>query len=541
MKKIILSIMAFVLLSGIAQATLTVNNVPKTNTGGSSPTIINSSITAIANGNVGIGSVTPSQVLDVNGTIKGLGFSGSGASLIGVPISTGVSGLGTGVGTFLGTPTSANLATALTDETGSGAAVFASSATLVNPALGTPASGVATNLTGTASGLTAGTVSTINGLIAQGTNVTITGSGTSGSPYTITSSGGGGSGSPGGISTQLQQNLSGNFAGANVYQLSGGNVGIGTATPGQLLDVNGTIRSLSASFSGPGNVGIGSTNPGTSLDVKGTVRALGYNLATTTTIGFVLTAIDSTGDVGFSASSGGSGTPSGISSQFQYNLSNAFAGANVYQSGGNVGIGSATPGQLLDVNGTIRTNTSFISTASGLSSFTGGNVGIGSVNPGQILDVTGTVRMSGAIFDTGITTDATKTDATLCEDTTTHQFYSGSGTLGICLGTSSARYKNNINVLGLGLSSINQLKPVTFFYNNGYGDNGARLQYGLLAEDVVKVIPNLVALDKNNAPNSVDLLGMVPILINSIKTQQKEIFLLMLGFFTFFVFLVFKK
>lgn len=45
------------------------------------------------------------------------------------------------VGKFLGTPSSANLAAALTDETGSGAAVFATSPTLVTPALGTPTSG----------------------------------------------------------------------------------------------------------------------------------------------------------------------------------------------------------------------------------------------------------------------------------------------------------------------------------------------------------------------------------------------------------------
>jgi len=66
----------------------------------------------------------------------------------GLPISTGVSGLAAGVASFLATPSSANLKTAVTDETGSGALVFATSPTLVTPALGTPASGVATNLTG---------------------------------------------------------------------------------------------------------------------------------------------------------------------------------------------------------------------------------------------------------------------------------------------------------------------------------------------------------------------------------------------------------
>jgi microcystin-dependent protein len=58
------------------------------------------------------------------------------------------SGLGSGVGTFLATPTSANLAAAVTGETGSGALVFATSPTLVTPALGTPASGTLTNCTG---------------------------------------------------------------------------------------------------------------------------------------------------------------------------------------------------------------------------------------------------------------------------------------------------------------------------------------------------------------------------------------------------------
>lgn len=51
-------------------------------------------------------------------------------SATGLPISTGVSGLGTGVATFLATPSSANLLAAVTDETGSGALVFGTAPTL---------------------------------------------------------------------------------------------------------------------------------------------------------------------------------------------------------------------------------------------------------------------------------------------------------------------------------------------------------------------------------------------------------------------------
>jgi len=61
---------------------------------------------------------------------------------------TGISSFGTGIATFLGTPSSANLRSALTDETGTGSAVFATSPTLVTPALGTPTSGTLTNATG---------------------------------------------------------------------------------------------------------------------------------------------------------------------------------------------------------------------------------------------------------------------------------------------------------------------------------------------------------------------------------------------------------
>jgi hypothetical protein len=72
----------------------------------------------------------------VNGGALGTPSSGTLTSCTGLPISTGVSGLGTGVATFLATPSSANLAAAVTDETGSGALVFATSPTLVTPTIG---------------------------------------------------------------------------------------------------------------------------------------------------------------------------------------------------------------------------------------------------------------------------------------------------------------------------------------------------------------------------------------------------------------------
>jgi hypothetical protein len=68
--------------------------------------------------------------------VLGTPQSGTLTNCTGLPVSTGVSGLGTGVATFLGTPSSANLRAAVTDETGTGALVFANTPTLVTPVLG---------------------------------------------------------------------------------------------------------------------------------------------------------------------------------------------------------------------------------------------------------------------------------------------------------------------------------------------------------------------------------------------------------------------
>jgi hypothetical protein len=72
----------------------------------------------------------------LNGGVLGTPSSGTLSSCTGLPVSTGISGLGTGVATFLATPSSANLRTAVTDETGSGSLVFATSPTLVTPTIG---------------------------------------------------------------------------------------------------------------------------------------------------------------------------------------------------------------------------------------------------------------------------------------------------------------------------------------------------------------------------------------------------------------------
>jgi hypothetical protein len=93
---------------------------------------------ATVNSNVGtFGSAT--QTVQVTFNAKGLATAASNVTV--TPAIGSVTGLGTGVSTFLATPSSANLRAALTDEVGTGAAYF------VGGALGTPASGTLTSCT----------------------------------------------------------------------------------------------------------------------------------------------------------------------------------------------------------------------------------------------------------------------------------------------------------------------------------------------------------------------------------------------------------
>jgi hypothetical protein len=121
--------------------------------------------------------ITPA--LGTPSALVGTNISGTASSLTSGNVTTNANLTGhitsSGNSAVLGSFTSAQLATALTNETGSGAAVFGTSPTLITPVLGVPASGTVTNLTGTASININGTVGASTPAAATTTTLNTTG------------------------------------------------------------------------------------------------------------------------------------------------------------------------------------------------------------------------------------------------------------------------------------------------------------------------------------------------------------------------------
>lgn len=120
----------------------------------------------------------------------------------------------------------------------------------------------------------------------------------------------------------------------------------------------------------------------------------------------------------------------------------------------------------------------------------------------------GTQRVQTATYIAGISGTPVTGDAVVV---------SKSGQLGIVM--SSARYKHDIRDMGTASSDLLKLRPVTFRYNN---DPSNAVQYGLVAEEVDKIMPAIVSRDLDGKVQTVRYMELIPMLVNELQKQAKE-------------------
>ena len=370
--------------------------------------------------------------------------------------------------------------------------------------------------------------------------------------------------------------------GNNIHNNNTGNVGIGTASPGYKLQVNGDIYANGGWLRTSGGAGWYSESYGGGWHMSDTSWIRSYNGKSIWLGGGLLGS-----DGGLTVGYGGAGSPS--------------RGAII---SGNVGIGTASPGAKLHVAGNLlldstlhgagrpvdwaninggsyagysyyaytsmcvhnnsgycdaaggvvlgRTNASATTNfpSSGNSFINAGNVGIGTASPGAKLDVAGALRFSSVDCIAGLcppnqairltpnlhlnsgagnavilnwdngTTGGSQTFR-IGNGAGSDVFYvlaNGSTYASAFYYTSDERLKKNIAPISESLGKLEKLNGVYF---NWKSDNEPSM--GLIAQDLEKVFPEAVSTNAQTGFKSVDYGKMVAPLIEAIKEQQQEI------------------
>src|SRR5208282_3170341 len=87
--------------------------------------------------------------------------------------------------------------------------------------------------------------------------------------------------------------------------------------------------------------------------------------------------------------------------------------------------------------------------------------------------------------------------------------------------SSSRRYKEDIQDMGDASRGLTDLRPVTFRYKKAAEDGSKPLQYGLIAEEVAEVYPDLVVY-KDGQPDAVQYQMLPAMLLNEVQKQYQH-------------------
>jgi len=123
----------------------------------------------------------------------------------------------------------------------------------------------------------------------------------------------------------------------------------------------------------------------------------------------------------------------------------------------------------------------------------------------------GTSGTQSSFFAAGINNAAVSGAAVLVDGVT--------GQLGVA--SSSRRYKEDIHDMADSSSGLFKLRPVTFRYKQPYADGSKPLDYGLIAEEVAEVYPDLVVKNKDGQVETVQYHKLIPMLLNELQKEHE--------------------
>jgi hypothetical protein len=507
-------------------------------------TTVNITTTNISETNVSAGSVTATNVGVTTGTIGTLLSTNANVTTgtIGTLLSTNANVTTGTVGTLLST--NANV------TTGTIGTLLSTNANVTTGTIGTLLS---TTSTVTNANVTTGTIGTLVGSSVTATNIGVT-TCTIGTLLSTTSTVTNANVTTGTVGTLLSTNATvttgtiGTLVGSSVTAT---NIEVTTCTIGTLLSTTATVTNANVTT---GTVGtLLSTNANVTTGTIGTLvgsSVTATNIGvTTSTIGKLLStnADISSGTVGTLLSTNANITTLSVGSLALSNVNvstgtigellttnllavgNSNTVGNIFTTGGNVGIGTISPGSVVDVKGS-----SVWGTFRMAPSISGGEVGVGFFG---LNDFTASAQSTSGnwLLGTGISTLGASNFG-LLRNTTPMLAISTSGNMTIVgdltvFGSiSDARWKKDITVLSdnMGLNVINSLRPVTFTWKDeiSYSVKRGKRDVGFIAQEVEEVIEYVVEDYKDIMTDSlykkINHERLIPYLTLSIQQLDKR-------------------
>jgi len=329
------------------------------------------------------------------------------------------------------------------------------------------------------------------------------------------------------------QTSAGTGATISANNVSFGQFGLNTGGGNYSFPVSLSISTTTAPSGGVlfvnGNVGIGTAAPSAKLHVVGGARITGLvNCNTIDT--------DASGNLVCGTDATGSGVTGSGSSNYvaKWTSATSIADSDIYNTNtGRIGIGTAAPASTLSVGGAGVANTGIYGTGStnGVYGSSGGTAGVYGVGGTRgVWGYTGSVGGSGVYGSANSGTGVYGNGGTFGVEGNggTADFYANHAGSGTAAGgaayasASSIRWKENITTIPDALGKVMALNGVYFDWKKDYG---GQHDVGLIAEDVRKVLPEVVIADKD-APGydvGLDYSRLTPLLIEAIKSQQEAI------------------